>query len=437
MKVARMRSYGVAALLSLSLLTVGYDSQNALKSEAGDIGASLKTITDGAKTKLAANQPFSFQDPAVQDIVRRLKKLSSNLTSTANRLSQSAQIAGNDPENSTLSSSTTALTDASAKYLSDVSALYQLYAFAAHGPGANVAQFTFDDLSPLNLKLAPSIAQDLVKQQPFNARHSADGQVEFFITSQEKQMAEFFALTSPRDEYTYSKLIQFAALHEGFANLWGIQRLTYGDLKVQPVQNGSPDLLSFKNVPGGDLKQSEAYLDLLALDRYNDLSAQLVSAFHATRNLTLLPRGEYYDVLSRALAPTAEFKSYISGFAPQDVSQWMNNAAAQIMTTETANWTGDEKNSENILGSSSMLGDNLTPAETSKRMAEAMFDRRSEAAEAEVLKIAADNIKLTDLSDVQKRTESMLKAYKASWTAQAAPLLFASLSKSTQKSAEN
>jgi hypothetical protein len=437
MKVARMRSYGVAALLSLGLLTVGYDSQNALKSEAGDIGASLKTIADGAKTKLAANQPFSFQDPAIQDLIKKLKKLSSDLTSTANRLSQSTQMAGNDPDNSTIATSTTALTDASAKYLSDVSALYQLYAFAAHGPGANVSQFNFDDLSSLNLKLAPSIAQDLVKQQPFNARHSADGQIEFFITSQEKQMAEFFALTSPRDEYTYSKLIQFSALHEGFANLWGIQRLTYGDLKIQPVQNSSPDLLSFKKVPGGDLKQSEAYLDLLALDRYNNLSVQLASAFQATRNLTLLPRGEYYDVLSRALAPTAEFKSYISGFAPQDVSKWMNTAAVQIMTTETANWTGDEKNSENILGSSSMLGDNLTPAETSKRMAEAMFDRRSEAAEAEVLKIATDNIKLTDLSDVQKRTESLLKAYKASWTAQAAPLLLASLSQNAQNSAEN
>jgi hypothetical protein len=402
MSLKRLRRFGVALLTIVSLLSVGYDSQHPLKNRIMEVDVGLKAIEKRLGSSSEPFAHFSFNDQDIQATLQKLKKLSSDLT-TASFQKTSLSI----------------LTEVSNRYLTDLAAFYALYARAAHASGAQTFKMSFDVLSPFNLILNEDAAKELIKQKPFNAKHLDGGRVEFFLTSQEKQMAEFYALATPRDELTYSKLIQFAALHETISNFWALQRLNYSPIPLRPVIGCAPELLSFRSGPNGDLKKALAYQELTSLDRYNLTSKQLSSAFDSVKDLSLLNSGEYYGLLSKTLSSTPEFKAYISGVPPKEVSHWLNIAAQQVAKTEQDNWSGDSSDSLKVLGASTYLGDTLSSTEIARRMAQSVFDRRADAILAQIARIATDNVKIANSAQVRAQAQNMLNAERGQWMQEA------------------
>jgi hypothetical protein len=413
MRIKRSRSLIISALLVLSLVGVGYDAQPALKNQADEIDVSLKAI----EKRISSGGHLGFQQADIQSALGKLEKLSVNLSKAsihADATKSQDEIA--------------VITNVGEQYLSELFTLHVIYAQAAHALNSNTPDYNFDVLAPYTLKLKPSTALDLLKQKPFNSRHLGANVIEFFINSEDKQMAEFFALTSPKDELSYAKLIQFSALRETFTNLWAIQRLTSTEIPTQTVKSCAPELLSFRSPPSGDLKESDPYLELTASDRYNALTTLIDGAFQKTLTLPFLSTESYYEVLSKTLSSAPEFVTYTNGVAPKAVSSWLNDAAGSIGKVEQNDWAGNSKNSEKILGGSTLMNDKLSSSEVARRMSETVFERRETAAIAQISAIAATNVKVKDLASIQKKAKELIDSYRTQWIANSEQQLITSIS---------
>ena len=409
----KARSLIISALLLLSLVGVGFDSQPALKNQADEIDRAIKAITkritDGAHP--------SFQQSDIQQTLVKFQKLSVDL-STASIHADATRSA----------SEIAIITSVGTQYLSELYSFYVLYAQAAHASGAAGPSLNFDALASYSLKLKQSTALDLLKLKPFNTRHLSDDVIEFYTNSQDKQMAEFLSLAAPKDETSYARLIQFSALHETFTNLWAIQRLTGTEISTQPVLSCAPSLLSFHVPPSGQLKESEAYLELESADRYKGLSTLMDGAFEKTLKLPFLTQENYYEILSKTLSGTNEFKNYTSGLPPKNVSDWLNKAAQLVAKVEQDDWVGNSQTSEKILAASTLMNDRLSTAEIAIRMANTVFNRREMAAITEISTISANNVKVADLASIQKKAKDLIDStYRAQWVAESQQQLAASI----------
>jgi hypothetical protein len=415
------RTLIISALILLSLIGVGFDAQPALKNEADVIETSLLKAIE---KRIASGDHLTFQQPDIQAALAQLQKLSVDLSKAsihADATKSASEIA--------------VITSVGNEYMTELFAFYAIYARVAHSLNANARDFNFDTLNPYTLKLKPSTALDLIKQKPFNVRHLNAGVIEFFINSQDRQLAEFYALTAPKDELTYSKLIQFSALRETFNNLWAVQRLSVNDIATQTVNSCAPELLSFRSPPSGNLKETDDYLELDASSRYDGLTALVDGAFQKTLTLPFLAQENYYEVLSKTLSGTAEFKDYTNGVEPQAVSTWLNNASGSIAKVEETDWAGNSKNSEKILGASTLISDKLSTAEIAQRMSATVFDRRETAAIAQITSIAANNIKIKDLASIQKKAKDLIDStYRSQWIAQSEQQLASSVAGLDQSS---
>jgi hypothetical protein len=421
-RIKRSRSLIISALIVLSLVGVGYDSQPALKNQADEIDASLKAI----EKRISSGGHLSFQQPDIQSALGKLQKLSVDLSKASIHAD-----ATKSPEETAI------ITSVGEQYLSELFTFHVVYAQAAHALSANTPDFNFDTLAAYTLKLKPSTALDLLKQKPFNSRHLNTNVIEFFINSEDKQMAEFFALTSPKDELSYAKLIQFSALRETFTNLWAIQRLTSTEIPTQTVKSCAPELLSFRSPPSGNLKESDPYLELTASDRYNALTTLVDGAFQKTLALPFLSTENYYEVLSQTLSSAPEFKNYTSGVEPKAVSSWLNDASGSIAKVEQNDWAGNSKNSEKILGGSTLMNDKLSSSEIARRMSETLFERRETAAIAQISAIAANNVKVQDLSSIQKKAKDFIDSYRTQWIANSEQRIIGSISALDQSALKN
>lgn len=393
-----------AFLLAMALFSMAMDSQTALSREMADIDASMKQIEQTLSTKTT----FSFADPQIVAVQAKMKKLSQEI------------------ETDSKAGPSDNLTNVSAGYLVALGELHVLYARMAHIPGVWTSRFDFSTLSPFNLRLHADAARPLILQKPFNARHIDGDEIEFFITSQEKQMTEFLALNTLTDEYAYEKMIQFVSVREGFTNLWALQRLSYNPISTQSVSSCSTDLLSFR-VNDGNLKSSEAYLELTALDRYNSLTSKLADAYQQSHDFTLGTSGDYYATLTRLFSRTPEFKAYIDGVPPHQVSAWLKGASDQIVKTEADDWQSDAENAKKVMGASTLIGDTLSAQATANRMAQAMASRHASAASAEIARIATDNLKIPSNPALTEKITAALQPMEKSSSAAFAPKLLPAL----------
>jgi hypothetical protein len=376
----------ITIMIAGAIVTSASRPTSPYTTEIGEIEVSLKAL----QARFTTAQNLNWNSPDVAAVLNHMKKFAAEL----------------DVGSATGPSE--AVTDVATRYLSALADLHILYAQAAHSSGSQSSQFDFSALESYRLRLHEDAARPVIAQKPFSARHAGGGEIEFFITSEEKQLAEFMSLESPKSEFNYAALVQFASVREAFVNLWALQRLSLSSSQLRQVNACAPDLLSFR-FKGGDLKTSEPYLQLVALDQYNTISTGLSGTFDATRDFQLAQGPDYYHVLTQVFSSAPEFKTYIQGVAPSDVSKWLNSAADAVAKNEQTDWLSDAENSKKILASSTLVDDDLAPNAVAGRMAEAVVSRHLQSAAAQITNIATGNLKMADSPALQAKIESAMQ----------------------------
>lgn len=242
--------------------------------------------------------------------------------------------------------------------------LYRNYMRLAHDArtAAGARKFSPDHYDFLNIKLDTQTAQNLFSDpnanRAYNLRHvkGREGrfeEVELFMNSFEKQMAEYEAISNPNSKEEYLKLIQFAALREGMANRWAIRRMAgapiravkqtsgfynqteklpklgvksgnlavklferdrqYGPITFtdQELLSCAADLVSFRLPKKGTVNDIEAYAAPWQADRHTDL-LELASdaAVASTVGKSLLSDPEYGELFAIYVS---DFQSFIQG----------------------------------------------------------------------------------------------------------------------------
>lgn len=270
-------------------------------------------------------------------------------------------------------------------------------------PGARAFSPIFYDF--LNVRIDPKTAQFLYAdknyKQTFNIRSVKDDsghftQVELYMNSFDKQMAEYEAIANPKSKEEYLKLLQFAAIREAMTNRRAIRRMvstnfvetrrytqaladntryvvkyrnlpmngaTYDDSRQSTSKTGytspialsdaslnscAPDLVSFRSPKPGkfNVNDLEAYSSLWQEDRHNDLmELGAAAAAFATENVPLLSDAEYAEAFG-------EYVSAYKGFQTEFMSKYGDDTdallaairvgyAPTIKTYEETKWSSD------------------------------------------------------------------------------------------------
>jgi hypothetical protein len=249
-----------------------------------------------------------------------------------------------------------------------------LNADAMKADGARGVHYTLDVTKPngkkesryaldvMNIKLAPIVGQVFFgnKKKVFNIRNVKDDdgnytQVELFVTSYEKQMAEYEALARPRSKEGYLKLLQFAAIREALTNRWAIRRMDgtlFGprgrnqiSFSDRPISACAPDLVSFPSAKGGTVNDLEAYSSLWQEDRVNDLTHRGIDvAVAATENVPLLSDAEYADLFVKYVKDYPSFISVADGFggdARALLRSFQKTYSPGLKASEEKDWSVD------------------------------------------------------------------------------------------------
>ena len=150
------------------------------------------------------------------------------------------------------------------RYLGLESRLYLAYARAAHLRPGLETQFSFDHLAKFNLKIAKNTARVLRILRPHNIRHVDARTLEVFLTSQDKQLAEFAALMNPKTSEEYLTALQFSAIRSGIVNKWALDQ-AYATPPAESVINyPTTRFLSFRDLDGKTISSMQAYQELNA-----------------------------------------------------------------------------------------------------------------------------------------------------------------------------
>ena len=131
------------------------------------------------------------------------------------------------------------------RYFAIVSRVYKIYAIVAHKNHKKLDTYSFDNLSFLSLKLKKVFALEVLANLNMKVRTLENDMVEIYESDQNKELYEYMALSNPKNEVDYAKLISFFGIRENLVNVWALDRMSDKNLLAQNISSCG-EFLSFK-----------------------------------------------------------------------------------------------------------------------------------------------------------------------------------------------
>ena len=333
------------------------------------------------------------------------------------------------------------------KYMIALGRVLSLYARSIHMPVSgttltpDLSAYSFDQVDT-NLVLGKRAALVVIAamadlQFPVKARHFQNGtgakreQIELILTEEQKQAAEFAALsTSPQEQAkaereriqsekdykdlfvggasgapgaqegglvsmgappysfsspeAYAKLIQFGAVRETLVNRWALNRMLPKSVASRPVASCGKQILSLRPGSDGLMASSSAYSELAAVDRYKSFLNTAPVIAEVAGKQTLVDSNTYGQIVLAVVKK-------IPGVDPaqtQYVSEHLVEIGAKVTQDEQSLWT---PRALDIILNSSLNGEDFSAEATSARISSQVFEYRVDA----VQKAIWENLKVS------------------------------------------
>lgn len=296
------------------------------------------------------------------------------------------------------------ITPVSVRYLKVLGRMVLLYARSAHLPNAkggtilasDLSQYQFDDLD-LGLRLGKKAGLALIaalaeSRFPVKAKH-VGAQIEFIVSEEQKQFAEFLTLSRSPNQWlsqksgiedgssamfsfdskpAYGKFLQFSTVRETLINRWALNRMLPRAVSNQPVAACGKQILSFRPGKDGLMTSSAAFQELAAVDRYQAFSDLADEAAKKTFGLRLANDAAYGKILLETLKRTPGIEKPTTDY----VAKNLESLGSIIAASELELW---KDKASDIVRNSTLNGDELTAKGTAQRMAEQIFVYRTDA----------------------------------------------------------
>ncbi len=321
------------------------------------------------------------------------------------------------------------ITPVSIRYLLALSRVLFFYTRAAHLPvrgtelAADLSAYSFDQVDT-NLVLGKKAALAVISSIadagfPIKARHYGNGTganrelIELVLTEEQKQLAEFMALSrspfeKPKKELNmlvgadsederpasvppysfaspeaYGKLIQFSAVRETLINRWFLNRILPKSVASTPIQSCGNQILSLRPGPRGSMNLSPAYSELAGVDRYQAYQSLVPQVVTEVSKKPLADAKTYGEIVLAVVKKIPD----VNPAQTQYVAEHLGEIGALVVQGEDLLW---QPKVLAIVQNSSLNGDDFGAQATSARIAAQVYEYRVDA----VQKVIWENLRL-------------------------------------------
>lgn len=197
------------------------------------------------------------------------------------------------------------------RYINLVNRVHKVYAYVAHRNYRSLGSYNFSALDYLNLQLSRPVALEILAHINLKVKSVGTDKLEIYQSEQNKQMYEYIAISEPKTEVDYAKLVSFLGVRESMTNLWAVDRMSRTDFLNKRIRTcGSFMSLkgygNLKNWPG--MKENVVY-DVFYTD-YLEREERLVESL---KNIPLLTE-EDQSLFETLYNNTASIKELVNQY---------------------------------------------------------------------------------------------------------------------------
>lgn len=240
------------------------------------------------------------------------------------------------------------------------------------------------DFHKYNLKISQKASIELwtnpTYAKRFQLRHTPDAKtgeyrVELFLNPEDLRNLEFLAISDPKSETDFAKLIQFLTIRESMVNRWATRRIYSLRWDDQPISHCGSELYSFRQPKQTPITQSDAYRSLWAEDLYLEFNDSLNDLVQVSLGRNLLDLRQSADLVREFFAFFPEFSSEILVTSdPAAINAYFDETAAPaLISVDNESW---KQIADKTILDWNYAGDHLSPEAIAERIAAGAFETR-------------------------------------------------------------
>ncbi len=250
-----------------------------------------------------------------------------------------------------------------------------------HQPGA---KRELPDFQKFNLRISQKSSIELwtnpTYAKRFQLRHTPDPKtgeyrVELFLNPEDLRNLEFLAISDPKSETDFAKLIQFVTIRESMVNRWASRRIYSLRWDDKPITHCGSEFYAFRQRPNSPITQSESYRSLWAEDLYLEFNDSLNDLVKISLGRNLLDLPQSADLVREFFTYFPEFSSEILVTSdPVAIDAYFDQTAAPaLIAVDNESW---QLVADKTILDWNYAGDDLSPDAIAERIAEGSFETR-------------------------------------------------------------